>query len=183
MGQQLPMLAVTHLNLTGDSIMATYVWKGNVLTIDFEDKAFEPVVVDVSELSSDVQDAALRFGVQVALRNSTAGKMDDLTEGYKALKAKLAVFTAGVWTEAKEAKAAAALTDEEKAVIVADVIVKAKQAKGDKRTPTEIMQAFGGLPEEQRKAAVASLQKLIDKRFKAALRDRKAAAKADAGSW
>jgi len=165
--------------------MAKYQWKQgtNVLAIDFEDSNYPVVEVDLADLHETVQDAAMRFGLKTALRNATAGKMDDLAEAYKALCAKAAVFKSGVWAEEREGAEKPSLSDEDKARIIASMIVKAKQARGDKRTADQIMTAFAALDEVAQKAAIASMQKAIDKRFKAELRDRKAAKKLDAGNW
>lgn len=164
--------------------MADYSWNGHVLTVDFETEGLSHITVDVETLSDSIKTAARDFGVQVALRNATAGKMqDEPALAHKLMTAKLALFVAGTWAEEREGKAKVVLSAEEKAVIIGDVLVKAKQAKGDKRTPAEILAAFGALPAEQQSAAIASLQKLIDKRFNAALRDKKSAAKVDPGNW
>lgn len=164
--------------------MAKYIWNDHVLTVDFETEGLSHIVVDVDKLPEAVQTAGRDFGVQVGLRNSTAGKMqDEPAEAHKLMTAKLKLYSAGTWVAEGEAKAKIVLSDGEKDAIIGDVIIKAKQAKGDKRTPVEILEAFTALPPEQKSAAIASLRKLIDKRFAAALRDRKSAAKADPGNW
>lgn len=162
--------------------MAKYQWNdaGSKLTITLDDAegAQPDVVMDMDSLSESVVQAAARFGMQTALRNSTAGKMDDLADARKALIAKATVFNAGVWAETKEQKAKAELTEAEQADVIADVIVQAKQAKGDKRAKAEILAAFGALDAAKQKAAIESVQKLIDKALKTKLKQKREAAKA-----
>lgn len=162
--------------------MAKYVWTGTTLAVTLSDDegATPDVVLDMNDLTPAVVAAAARFGLQTALRNSTAGKMDDLAEARKLLIAKAGVFAGGVWAETKEAKAKAELTQAEKDEVIADVIASAKIQKGDKRSKAEIMTAFAALDVEKQKAAIASVQKVIDKVMKTKLKQKKEAAKAGA---
>lgn len=157
--------------------MATYVWQGNVLTIDSEVEAIGKVEVDLDKLSEPVKQAALKFGLKTALRNSTAGKMDDPAEGFKALKAKLAVFQSGVWEAEGEAKVKVGLTDDERLKILREVLVMARRAKGDKRTDAEIVTAFSELSEQRQADVLAALKTAIAKREKQALAEKKKLAK------
>lgn len=156
--------------------MAKYETSGKVLSIDLEDGK-DKIVVDVASLAQAVQDAALMFGVRTVLRNTTAGKMDEPEKARTAMLARVALFTSGKWESETTSAAAVELSDEERSKIVGDVIVLAKKAKGDTRSPGDILRAFNGLPEAQRGAAVASLQKMIDKKLKDALRQKRTMAK------
>lgn len=160
--------------------MAKYEWQGSVLTVDFEVEGLETVRVDLDQLSSEVRLAAAKFGLQHALRNSTAGKMDDPAEGYKAMRAKLAVFNSGVWEKQGESRAKVELTEQEKEATVQEVIIAARRAKGDQRTGEQIITAFEGLDEDRQKAALAALKPAIDKKMKQRLQEKKKLGKVDA---
>lgn len=158
--------------------MASYIWKDGLLSVTLSDAegAERDLEFDPMQSPQEVRDAAMRFGFATALRNSTAGKMDDLEVARKLLLAKAATFSK-VWAEAKDGKAKVELTADEIAGIVGDVIVRAKQAKGDKRAAADILAAFNARTEDERKATIASLKSLIDKAMKQRLKDKKAAAK------
>lgn len=153
-----------------------YEWNGNVLTIDNEQG--EKLSLDLDQLSDAVKDGAMKLGLRTALRNSTAGKMDDEAEGWKALKAKAAVFSSGVWEKAGEAKAKVELTEAEQLAVVSEILIQARRAQGDKRTDQEILEAFNGLEEARQAEILTALKKAIDKRMAAKLREKKGLAKA-----
>lgn len=163
--------------------MATYTWKDAVLTVDFETEGFAPLTFDLGAAPDTLKNGAAMFGVSTIVRNSTAGKMDDIPAAYALAKAKIAVLASGVIVAKGEAKAKLELTDAEKSEVIAQVIVEAKQAKGDKRERGEIVTAFKALPEAKQGEVLASLAKLIDKGYKAKLKQKKDAAKSDAGTW
>ena len=153
--------------------MAKYVWTNAVLTIDFEQEGLDKFEVDSSKLSQEVRESAMKFGLQTALRNATAGKMDDPAEGHKCLKAKLAVFESGVWEKAGESKAKVELTDAEKSAAITEVVIAARRAKGDTRTDVEIVTAFKALDDTRAAGVLAALAKPIEKKMKQMLADRK----------
>lgn len=163
--------------------MAKYQWQGNVLSIDFEVEGLKKFEVDTALLSDAVQQAAMKFGLQTALRNATAGKMDDPAEGHKALAAKLAVFDSGVWEKAGESKAKIELSAEEKAAVVEEVVIAARRAKGDTRTSAEIIAAFKSLSEDRAKGVLDALAKPIEKKLKARLADRKKLGKVEGAEF
>lgn len=148
-----------------------YEWNGNVLTIDNEQG--EKLSLDLDQLSDAVKDGAMKLGLRTALRNSTAGKMDDEAEGWKALKAKAAVFTSGVWEKAGEAKAKVELTEAEQLQVLSEVLILARRSQGDKRTDAEILEAFNALDQERQGKILAALKKAIDKRMAQRLREKK----------
>lgn len=160
--------------------MASYVWKDGVLSVTLVDaEGVEPdLVFDPMACNQSVRDAAMRFGFQVALRNATAGKMDEIdAKARPDLLAKAKVFVGGVWKEATEGKAEVKLSEEERAQVIVEVLLRWKKAKGDKRPDAEILEAFQAIGEVKRKEVLASLAKLIDMALKQRLKDKKAAAK------
>jgi len=152
-----------------------YEWDNNVLTISTD--SGESLSVDLDSLSDSVKLGAMKLGIRTALRNATAGKMDDEAEGWKALKAKAAVFDSGVWEKATEAKAKVELTAEEKAQAIAETLVLARRSQGDKRSDAEILEAFNSLDEARQAQIIAALQKAIDKRLAQKLKEKKAIGK------
>lgn len=153
-----------------------YEWNGNVLTVDNEQG--EKLSLDLDQLSDAVKHGAMKLGLRTALRNSTAGKMDDEAEAWKALKAKAAVFTSGVWEKAGETKAKVELTEAEQLAAVSEILIQARRTQGDTRTAEEILEAFNGLEEPRQAEILAALKKAIDKRMAAKLREKKGFAKA-----
>lgn len=156
--------------------MSDYIVAGSVITIDLEDGQ-DKIIVDVNSFKPEVQDAGKMFGFKTVLRNTTAGKMDEPPKARAAMLARIKLFQDGMWESEATARAAVELSDEERGKVIGDVIVLAKKAKGDARSPGDILRAFNALPEEQRSAAVASLQKMIDKKLKDALRQKRTMAK------
>ena len=155
-----------------------YEWNANVLTVTHgEGEGAETLTLNLDDLSPAVIAGATKLGLRTALRNATAGKMDDEAEGWKALKAKAQVFSTGVWEKAGEAKGKVELTQEEIAACLAEVIIAAKRAQGDKRTDAELNEAFVALPEEKKMAILTALKKPIDKKLAQRLKDKKALGK------
>lgn len=166
-------------NETWRNAMAKYQWNGSTLVIDFEVEGLDKIEVFSNALSPEVRESAMKFGLQTALRNSTAGKMDDPHEGYKALKAKLAVFDSGVWEKAGESKGKVELSEDEKKATIAEVIIAARRAKGDQRTNEQILEAFGGLDQARQAEVIKALAKSIEKKLKQKLADKKKLGKVD----
>ena len=152
-----------------------YEWNGNVLSISSE--AGESLSVDLDAMSESVKLGAMKLGLRTALRNATAGKMDDEAEGWKALKAKAAVFNSGVWEKATEAKAKVELTQEEQLKVVEEVLILARRSQGDTRTDAEIIAAFNGLADERKGEVLVALKKTIDKKMAQRLKEKKAMGK------
>lgn len=150
---------------------------GSVITMNFETEGVADIVVDVNELPDAVKAQALMFGFQTALRNATAGKLDELEKAIASVKGRIETWKGGSWQTVAEAKAAIELTDDEKKQIIGATVVMARRAQGDTRTDEEILTAFNGLPDERRGAVLTALQKPIDKRIRDALRQKKALAK------
>lgn len=163
--------------------MAKYQWQGNVLSIDFEMSDLDPVEINADAFSEEVKNAAMKFGLQTALRNATAGKMDDPKAGYAALVTKLKIFHSGVWEKAGESKAKIELSAEEKAAVVEEVVIAARRAKGDTRTNAEIIAAFKSLSEDRAKGVLEALAKPIEKKLKARLADRKKLGKVEGAEF
>lgn len=160
--------------------MAKYVWQDNgalAITLSDAEGAQPDLVFQPTATSADTQLAATRFGFQTALRNATAGKMDDLDEARKALLARAKVFMETGWKSESEGAGKIELTQEEKDATVARVLCINKRANGDKRTDVEILTAFGGLDDEKKVAVLASIAKPIEKALKQALRDKRTAVK------
>lgn len=160
---------------------AQYTWAqdGSTLTIKLDEADADPTIVNVGALSQPIMQAACKFGLQTALRNSTAGKMDDLDVARKALRAKVAQFLEGKWAAEGAAKAGIELSDEEKQDIMSAVIVNAYKAKGSTKTPAEILTGFNALDEAQQSGVMTALKKAIDVAIKDALSKKKKAAKSN----
>lgn len=152
-----------------------YEWNGNVLTV--KNEAGESLSVDLDAMSDSVKLGAMKLGLRTALRNATAGKMDDEAEGWKALKAKTAVFDSGVWEKATEAKAKVELTEDEQLKVVEEVLILARRSQGDTRSDAEIIEAFNGLEDERKTQALGALKKTIDKKMAQRLKEKKAMGK------
>lgn len=152
-----------------------YEWNGNVLTV--KNEAGESLSVDLDAMSERVKLGAMKLGLRTALRNATAGKMDDEAEGWKALKAKAAVFDSGVWEKATEAKAKVELTEDEQLKVVEEVLILARRSQGDTRSDAEIIEAFNGLEDERKTQALGALKKTIDKKMAQRLKEKKAMGK------
>lgn len=152
-----------------------YEWNGNVLSI--KNDAGESLSVDLDAMSDSVKLGAMKLGLRTALRNATAGKMDDEAEGWKALKAKAAVFDSGVWEKATEAKAKVELTEDEQLKVVEEVLILARRSQGDTRSDAEIIEAFNGLEDERKTQALGALKKTIDKKMAQRLKEKKAMGK------
>lgn len=152
-----------------------YEWNGNVLTV--KNEAGESLSVDLDAMSDSVKLGAMKLGLRTALRNATAGKMDDEAEGWKALKAKAAVFDSGVWEKATEAKAKVELTEDEQLKVVEEVLILARRSQGDTRSDAEIIEAFNGLEDERKTQALGALKKTIDKKMAQRLKEKKAMGK------
>lgn len=164
--------------------MAKYQWQGNVLTVDFaEDKAgLAPLSLDLDKLAKPVLDSITKMGARTIARNATAGKMDDPDEAHKAMAARFELFQKGIYASEGKVAVKITLTQEEKDGIILGLLIKAKRSQpNEKRTDAEIAKAFNALPDEKKLAALASLQKLIDKALKTALAEKKKLAKA--GGW
>lgn len=160
--------------------MAAYVWNGSTLTINFkEDGADVQHVLNASDLTEQVREAAMRFGLQTVLRNATAGKMDEVQDAIKAQAARLATIKGGAWAEQRATKDAIGLSDDEKNDIMFRVITDAYRMKpGNTRTAQEIITWFNGQDETVQQAVLTALKGSIDKALKAALAARKKAGKA-----
>lgn len=158
--------------------MSKYTVEGNTIKVDFETEGVASVELDTSTLNDAVKHAAMLFGLQTVMRNSTAGKMDEPVKAREAMLSRISVFKSGAWATEAQAKAAVALTEDERKQVVASVIVLARRAKGDQRADAEILAAFNGLDDNRKGQVIASLQKAIDKRLKDALRQKKVLSKA-----
>lgn len=152
-----------------------YEWNGNVLTV--KNEAGESLSVDLDAMSESVKLGAMKLGLRTALRNATAGKRDDEAEGWKALKAKAAVFDSGVWEKATEAKAKVELTEDEQLKVVEEVLILARRSQGDTRSDAEIIEAFNGLEDERKTQVLGALKKTIDKKMAQRLKEKKAMGK------
>ena len=156
--------------------------EGSVVSLDFETAGTENMAVDVSAFNDSVKHAAMMFGFQTALRNTTAGKLEELPKALEALKGRVSTWNSGSWLSQAEAKAAVDLSTDEKNAIIGNVIIMARRAQGDTRTDGEILGAFNGLDETRKGAILEALKKPIDKRIKEALRQKKTLAKTAAGA-
>jgi len=154
----------------------------STILVDFEDAAVANISLDVAALTDAVKHAAMMFGFQTVMRNATAGKMDELPKAHAAMLQRVQTWQSGKWVTEAQAKAAAGLSDDERNKIIGEVLIMAKKAKGDTRTGDEILAAFNAIPAEKQQAALESLKKVIDKRVKDALRQKKALAKAVGGA-
>lgn len=172
------ILAVTHA--IGAMFSAKYTTPEGTqqVVLDLEDQK-PPLVGDLSTLKPEVVTQIAMFGLRTLMRNATAGKIEDLTDGKarQAVEQRLATFASGKFVAEGDAKAKLELTDAEKSEVIRNVIVMAKKAKGDVRAEADIIIAFNGLSPEQKQAIVASLQKVIDKQIKQKLREKKSVAK------
>jgi len=156
--------------------------EGSVITQDFETAGVDVVVLDVNTLPDAVKAQAMLFGFQTALRNATAGKLEEVAKAVESVHGRVKTWQAGSWLSQAESKAAVELSKDEKSAIIASVIVLARRAQGDTRTDEEILTAFNGLDEARQGAIVAALQKPIDKRIKDQLRQKKVLAKSGSDS-
>jgi hypothetical protein len=150
---------------------------GSIINMNFETEGVADISVDVNSLPDAVKISALMFGFQTALRNSTAGKLDELEKAVASVQGRIKTWTDGSWLSQAESKAAVEITDDEKKSLIAATLVMARRAQGDTRTDEEILTAFNGLPAERQTAVLAALAKPIDKRIREALRQKKAMAK------
>jgi len=150
--------------------------EGELFTVDFEDGK-DQVTLDVGTLSEDVRTAAMLFGFQTALRNSTAGKLEEMDKARASLTGRVKTWSDGAWLSVAESKAAIELTKEERQQVIGQVVILARRAQGDARTDAEILGAFNGLADERKQAVLKALEKPIDKRLKDALRQKKSLAK------
>lgn len=162
--------------------MAKYTEAGTTVTLDLEDSK-PPLSCDLSKLKPEVQQSIAIFGLRTLMRNATAGKIEDLSDGKarSAVEQRLATFASGRFVSEGESKAKTELSDEERNEVIRNVIVMAKKAKGDTRPATEIIGAFNKLADEQKQTILGTLQKVIDKQLKAKLREKKTVGKATQG--
>lgn len=167
------------LSTVGHILLAKYTEQGNVLTLDLEDQ--QPVITaDLTSYSPEVQQQIAMFGLRTLVRNATAGKIEDLSDGKAraAVEQRLKTFASGKFTSESTSKAGVELTEDEKNDVIRSVIVMAKKANGDPRDEGAIITAFNGLDQTKKQEIVASLQKAIDKQLKTKLKQKKDAAKA-----
>lgn len=159
-------------------LCAKYSTSGTTVTLDLEDSK-PALVCDLASLSPDVQREISLFGLRTLMRNATAGKIEDLSDGKAraAVEQRLATFASGKFTSEAESKAKAELSEDERNDVIRNVIVMAKRAKGDTRDAPTILTAFNALPDAQKSTILATLQKVIDKQMKAKLREKKQTAK------
>lgn len=158
--------------------MAKYTQSGTSVTLDLEDQK-PSITADLSTYSADVQREIALFGLRTLMRNATAGKIEDLSDGKarRDVENRLATFASGKFTSEQESKAKQELTEEERNDVIRNVIVMAKKAKGDTRDAATIIGAFNTLPDAQKATILGTLQKVIDKQMKAKLREKKQTAK------
>lgn len=171
------MLGVSHA--IGAMFSAKYTESGTTVSVDLEDSK-PAITADFASYTPEVQKEISMFGLRTLMRNATAGKMDDVSDGKArtAMEHRLKLFADGKFVAEGTSKASVELSIEEQNEVIRNVIVMAKKAKGDTRDATAIITAFNGLPNEQRKGILASLQKVVDKQMKERLRQKKLAAKA-----
>lgn len=150
---------------------------GSVISMDFEAEGVAPVSLDVNTLSDDVKVAGLMFGFQTAMRNATAGKLEEISKAVESVNGRIKTWQSGAWLAQGESRAAIELSDDEKKATIAQVLVMARRAQGDTRTDEEILAAFNGLNADRQGEILSALKKPIDKRLKDALRQKKALAK------
>lgn len=155
---------------------------GTNISMNFETEGVSNIDLDVATLPEAVKHQAMIFGFQHAMRNATAGKLEEVQKAVDAVTARVGNWKSGSWMTQAEAKAAITLSDEERSQVVARVIVMARKAKGDTRSDSEILTAFNALDEARKAAVVASLQKPIDKQIKNALREKKLLSKSGSGA-
>lgn len=155
---------------------------GMIATMNFETAGLADTVVDFSTLPEAVKVEAMKFGFQTAMRNATAGKLEEVEKAKKAVDERVATWQKGDWKTAAEQKAAIELGEDERKGVIGRVIVMARRAKGDTRSEAEILAAFDGLDQDRQKGVLEALKKPIDKQIKDALRQKKLLSKAGAGS-
>lgn len=153
-----------------------------LIAMNFETEGIANVEIDVATLPDAVKHQAMVFGFQTALRNATAGKLEEINKAVESVNGRINTWKTGAWQTQAEAKAAITLSDDERSQVVARVIVMARKAKGDTRSDSEILTAFNALDEARKAAVVASLQKPIDKQIKNALREKKLLSKSGGGA-
>jgi len=150
---------------------------GSVISLDFETQGVANPTLDVNELPDAVKAQAMLFGFQTALRNATAGKLEEVEKALASVTGRISTWKSGSWQSVAESKAAVELSDDEKQMIIGTTLVMARRAQGDTRTDEDILAAFNGLPEARKTEILAALAKPIDKRIRDALRQKKAMAK------
>lgn len=99
-------------------------WEGNILSYGIpgagEGGAAALASLDIDKLPQAVKDAALRFGLQTAARNATAGLFtDEPTTAFKRMSARFKNWMDGVW------KAASAGDGERKTSMLSQAVAEA----------------------------------------------------------